>query len=358
MSATRTIWIAAIASVAVVAVLAISAFGMFSMPASGPQTASQGSNSWWTRGNSSNATYPVSFSESGLPNGTFWSVEVRGAGPTWNAQDSYLTIGAFGWGGFRWNGSTNSSIGFQLRNGTYDYSIGSARNGSTLYTVTPAFGNFTVNGTGGSVAVSFASITFYTVTFSESGLPAGTYWSASLRANGTGSPGWNLWGGWSQQPRFLWNVTNTTSLNISAENGGYWFSVGPVWSNGTLYVATPGRGNVSVNGSAVTVSISFAPLTQYTISFVETGLPNGTNWSVGIGGGYGGFGGYGANRSANATINFTRPDGSYAFAISPVWNATGAYVASPQWGSVDVDGANVTVDVSFTFATWNGWNPA
>ena len=355
MSATRLAWVTALVSVAVVAGLAVAAFGVFSADASAPRSSDQSTAPSWYHGNSTNGTYAVSFDASGLPTGTFWSVEVRGAGSFWNGGGSFLSIGAFGWGGYRWNGSANATVTFALPNGTYDYSIGEARNGTSVYVASPSAGNLTVNGSSVSIAVAFSALSFFDVTFTESGLPAGTFWSATIHGDdGFGGRGtWDACGGGTSRGGFAWNGTRTTSLNFSEANGAYRFSVGPVWVNGTLYVADPSAGNVTVNGSSVSVSIAFAPPTLYAISFVETGLPNGTNWSVGISGGFGGSGG---NRSSNSTIGFARPDGTYGFAVGAVWNSTGVYLADPHWGSVTVSGADVTVDVVFTFYAWGSWN--
>ncbi len=102
----------------------------------------------------------------------------------------------------------------------------------------------------------------YPVTFSETGLLAGTSWSVSL-------------GGSSLR---------STAATISAQerNGTYAFTVGaPVG-----YAASPASGTVVVAGAAVNVPIAFTsngPAT-YPLTFTESGLPPGTNWSVTLNG--------------------------------------------------------------------------
>jgi hypothetical protein len=347
MFATRVSWVTALASGVIVAVLAVSAAGFYSMTTSGPHTSSAGPAGSWHGGGWTNGTYNVTFNESGLPAGTFWSVSVRGTAGFWESEPSSLEISPLGWGGSNWNGSKNSSIGFHLRNGSYDFSVAPTRNGSTVYAASPSSGNLTVNGTGAVVVVSFSTVTFFNVTLTESGLPEGAFWSASLR-DAARPGGWTGYGGWFSHGGFEWNGTTNSSLNFSEPNGAYLFAVGPVWVNGTIYVADPDRGNLTVNGSAVSEAITFAPLTEYNVTFVETGLPNGTNWSVGI---FGWYGGSGWNRSSGSTITFTRPDGQYGFAVAPVWNSTGVFLATPHWGQVEVDGANATVDVAFAFSS-------
>ncbi len=74
---------------------------------------------------------------------------------------------------------------------------------------------------------------------------------------------------------------------------------------------------------------------SYTVSFVETGLPSGSLWSVGLGA---------ANQtSSGSSANFTVANGSYGFVVHAPGEA-----ASPASGTANVSGANVIVSVSFS----------
>ena len=75
--------------------------------------------------------------------------------------------------------------------------------------------------------------------------------------------------------------------------------------------------------------------TKYNITFSETGLPNGTTWSVVLNG---------VDKSSNGTaIKFSEYDGSYQYSI----NRSGVYVAANSSGSLLVDGANISKPVKF-----------
>jgi YVTN family beta-propeller protein len=75
------------------------------------------------------------------------------------------------------------------------------------------------------------------------------------------------------------------------------------------------------------------PEEVYPVLFSETGLPNGTNWSVTLNGS--------TNSSTNNTTTFAEPNGTYSYSIAPV---PGYSVTAPT-GNVTVNGANVTASV-------------
>ena len=102
-------------------------------------------------------TYSVKFTESGLPSGTPWTVTLQGTPQS----------------------QTTPSIVFQEANGSYSYSISTSDN---RYSPSPASGMVTVDGGAVKTDVTFSE-SFYSVTFTESGLPPGTQWMVTL--NGT-----------------------------------------------------------------------------------------------------------------------------------------------------------------------------
>lgn len=166
--------------------------------------------------------YPISFTESGLPTDTNWSVTLG---------ESTLT-------------SNLSSIQFEEPSGAYSYTIGivpgwhlngSARNGTVR-----------VNNGTASRALSWMA-TVYWVSFEEGGLPVGTSWTVAL--NGLRVAG------------------NSSVLSASVQNGTYAFEV----VNVTGYAASPLIGSVSVNGSNSVEEIHFAPSAPVELS--NPGLP-------------------------------------------------------------------------------------
>jgi hypothetical protein len=318
--------------------------------------------------NLTNTTYPVTFTESGLPLGTEWYANVTGSpsvastsstatidlpnctysysiastsplyGPsaanaTFNVTGSpvavsvafsrvmfNVTFDATGLpAGTNWSvdlggtlaSSESSSIAFVRSNGTYPYSVGVPAG----YTADPSAGNATVVGTALGIGIAIRAIpppTNYTVTFSETGLPTGDLWYLDVAG----------------QPAAL---STTTSAVIALINGTYGFSI---VSANTQYAPSPYGGNFTVSGAPVFRSVEFSPVI-YRLTFTETGLPNGTVWEVTLAGGQ-------LNTSSNS-IGFEGTNGTYAFTIGPIAN----YSIDPRAGNLTVYGRSVTQEIAF-----------
>ena len=255
---------------------------------------------------STSATYAVTFSQSGLPSGTTWSVTLNGSMK-----------------------SGTGSIVFTEPNGTYSFNVGVVSG----YTASPISGSFTVSGVAVSKAITFTALPpgQYSLVFSETGLPSGTNWSVAVGTTTHTSTG--------------------STISFTEANGTYSYTVGAV----TGFTATPSSGSVTVNGAAKTVSIAFAKAstgTTYSVIFTETGLPTGTSWSVTLNGS--------TKSSTTSMIAFQETNGSYSFSIPQVRCFVGScaggttFVASPSSGTVKVTGAAVSQSISFTSSTSNG----
>jgi Thermopsin/Periplasmic copper-binding protein (NosD) len=232
--------------------------------------------------------YSVTFEETGLPAGTSWSVTMVSS---WiNSTVS----------------STTSSIVYELNNGTYAWSIGTVAGYQS-----PSPGNFLLWGVPLVVELSFTPT--YAVTFSESGLPGGS-WNVTILHTTESAPA-------------------GTSIVFELPNGTYSYAVGVF--NG---FSTTQSGTVTVNGAPVSVSVVFAPV-YYAVSFVESGLPAGTSWNVTIGAT--------TLSSTGTTIVFSETNGTYSYTIGIV-----SGYATTDSGSVTVNGAAVTVPVPFTQVTY------
>ncbi len=274
-------------------------------------------------------TYAVTFTETGLPSGTSWSV-------TFNATPS---------------ASTTSSIGYTVPDGSYTFTVGAVAG----YTPTPSSGPVTVNGGPQTIPIVFAATPpgTYLVTFTETGLPAGTSWTVTLE----GTPG----------------SSTTDTILFSETDNTYSFTVGTV----SGYFAAPSSGSVVVNGGPVSKEITFtasstAPPSSSTSSgflglpgsygygllgvlavlvmlilllaarrhklpivFTEVGLPPGTRWSVGLDG---------TEMSAEVdVIMFTVHNGTHSYVVgSPL-----GFVPSPAMGEVELKGERIDVKVTF-----------
>jgi hypothetical protein len=78
-----------------------------------------------------------------------------------------------------------------------------------------------------------------------------------------------------------------------------------------------------------------APSHQYLVTFTESGLPAGQDWSVTVGGT--------TQHSTSSSILFNETNGTYLFTIGSV----GGYAVSRNTGTVTVSGSDQTVPVSF-----------
>ncbi len=161
-------------------------------------------------GGSSGPSYNVTFSESGLTGGTMWSVTLGGS-----------TLS-----------STTTTIVFSEQNGTYSFTVGSV----TGYSPSPASGSVTVNGKVASQGITFKGLLAgqYSVTFTESGLTAGTSWSVTLKGSMESSAG--------------------TSIVYTEANGTYAFTVGSVSG---YNAPSPASGNAVVSGMDATQTVAF-----------------------------------------------------------------------------------------------------
>ena len=208
--------------------------------------------------------------------------------------------------------TTGSSLAFNEPNGTYAFTVETVSG----YTASPSSGTVTVNGGTITETISFAVVapTTYTVTFTETGLAPGTSWSVTLNGNTAATTG--------------------SSIAFSEANGTYSYTVGTVAG----YTAGPSVGAVTVSGASLTESITFtarAP-TTYTVTFTESGFPSGTSWSVTLNGA--------TSSSTASTILFTEANGTYSFTVG----AVSGYSASPSSGGVTVNGAAVNQGITFT----------
>ncbi len=176
--------------------------------------------------------YPVTFSESGLPSGVGWSVTL--------GVSTLATAG--------------TSVVFYEPNGSYPYTV----NGVTGFNAAPPAGVAVVAGTSPSVPIVFTQSS-QTVTYTESGLPAGTSWNVVLGGTSLSSTG--------------------ATIAFVEPNGTLSYTVGTV----SGFDRSPGSGSVTLTGTSLGVSVKFTPTASY-VFVTESGLPLGTNWSASVGG--------------------------------------------------------------------------
>ena len=153
--------------------------------------------------------------------------------------------------------------------------------------------------------------TYYSVTVTEKGLPAGTSWTLKL-SNGE-----------------IFTTTEA-SITFSAENN-------------TLYTYTLMSGNSSFRGMPGTFTLNGAPeavlasfsLLKYAVDIKEIGLPTGTKWFVNINGT--------TYNSTTDEIVLQLPNGTYSYAV----NGIPGYSIVNGTGSVAVSGG-ATISIKFS----------
>ena len=155
----------------------------------------------------------------------------------------------------------------------------------------------------------------YRVEFLENGLPSSSQWD--LNITGIASV----------------IVRNLDYYNLYLPNGTYNYSI---YSSDKNYLNRNESGSMIVNGSSLTIKISFSPI-LFRMSFVESGLPKGSSWSVNLTGAY-------QKNSTNDTVIFDVANGTYDFTIA---NSSG-YASYPSQGSVDVNGKSTLNYVTFS----------
>jgi YVTN family beta-propeller protein len=222
------------------------------------------------------------------------------------------------------NGTLDTAIG-SVPVGSYPCGIAYVQSAQRLYVADEESENLTV------VDVATPS-RHYPIQFVESGLPNGTDWSVDLNRTSNSSLG--------------------NTIGFVEANGTYLFQVQPVAG----YTMIPPTGNLTVNGTNVTVAVQFTPNPPetYSVSFTESGLSAGAQWAVDFDNV--------TQPGRGSTVIFSGiPNGTYSFAIVPISN----YHISPAAGSVTIQGGpqvrkvnfaeiNVSLGASINWATVSG----
>ncbi len=238
----------------------------------------------------SEVKYPVTFSETGLPSGTTWYVNISG-------QPSSGPI------------NEGSSFTISLPNGTYSYSLG-----STDKSYSSNMAEFTIKGNSTPETVAYSKV--YTLIFTETGLPSGTPWYINLSNNMESG-----------------QITGS-SYSFSIINGTYFYSIS---TSDKIYSTSSAFGSFNESsGVPASISISFTP-NKYSVTFIESGLPNGSTWYVNL------SNGASSGAITGSSYSFSLVNGSYNFTVGIV----NGYSASPQKESININGANLSNSIVF-----------
>lgn len=159
------------------------------------------------------------------------------------------------------------------------------------------------------------------VSFVETGLPSGTTWAVNFSGELS----------YSSSDSMGFNVTD-------AAYSAYAYDVAQVPG----YTVSPAQGSVSYSGESITVAVAFAaiPETSYNVVFTQSGLPDGTSWSVTLD--------ETTLTSTSNEITFDPVNGTYSYTISMV----PGYSAPEYAGTVTVSGNDVSVQAEFSVVTY------
>lgn len=240
--------------------------------------------------------YQVKFTESGLPPGTEWYVNVTN-------DTGYVKEGS----------STSTTITFFLLNGTYNFTD------STSYKVffpSTYKGSFNVSGS----AVNPKVITFlpftYKVTITESGLPPGTTWYS------------NVSGGYASGP------ISGSSYSFNLVNGSYQYFIS---TSDKGYSPNIPSGTFTVSGSSPPIiTIAFSKV--YHLTFTENGLSPGTSWNLTFNGK--------TYQLSNDSYTFYVINGSYSYKAE-----SRNYITITN--IITVDGKSETVNIPLRMQTYS-----
>lgn len=232
------------------------------------------------------------FTQTGLPQGTDWTVTFNGQSMT----------------------SSSASISFDITDASYasySYSVPSVAG----YTNTPTSGNVDFTGTGTSTQIAFTAIPAptYTVKFSQSGLPSGTGWEITMNgASGT---------------------STGSTISFTVHNGTYSYSLDAV----SGFSPNASGGNVTVSGQNADITISFT-VVKYAVQFSTLGLPSGMTWYVNLSSGQ-------SFSTSQSLMDFDLANGTYSYSVDNVSN----YSADPATGTFVVSGHSPgNVQITFT----------
>lgn len=259
----------------------------------------------------------VSFVERGLPSGTNWGVSLSSGSGN-------------GSGGSSFSKSNTTTVSFTVTAGAYRFLIPNASAPGFLFLPSPSNGSIVLNGSSSTVNVTFEPLALYPLRFVERGLANGTYWEVRITDASVGT-----YNGQSV----------STTLTLEAPAGVYEFTVSSSPPYGTFYSVTPAQGSVILSAPGASVNVTFVRENAYTVSFVESGLPSGTDWFAGVNWANGGEG----EDTVAPTISFPLSNGTYLYVVPNTSIGSILYVSTPSQGKVVIDGAPVTIDVSFVF---------
>lgn len=247
--------------------------------------------------------HTVTFYETGLPNATPWTLELR--------NGSKLAINKT---------SGNSSITFALLDGTYNYSIAPTAG----YYTSHANGKVNVSNENVKVMISFTN-RYNLLYFKETGLPV---------VNGS-MPDWSVNLSGHEE------TSQNSSILFRVPNGTYHFSIPSVGG----YVSELPAKTIYLNSSTYSEPVVFVPDKHY-IKFIEKkGLPSGMSWGVNVTTSAGSIHQFSDNNTVVFTVNGSVSTISYSVLPNAGFSAT-----ANGSGSLSLSTTNTVEEVNVSFS--------
>lgn len=217
--------------------------------------------------------------------------------------------------------STGKAVGFMLTGGQallgFAYSSGGPReiafdqSNNQLYDVS-----------GGSGTVSVIYDTRFNITLTESGLPSGDEWGTVIAGTA---------------PKYA----TSNSITYSAPNGVYQLNV---TAKDGYCASLPSR-MLAVNGSDVSQTIQFTSSGCYTVTFTESGLPDGELWGANLSG-------FESSAISPFSVSFTEANGNYTYVVSSVGRSDYlgviGYGVSPYSGTATLNGSDISIPLQYS----------
>jgi YVTN family beta-propeller protein len=177
------------------------------------------------------------------------------------------------------------------------------------------------------------------LTFAETGLPTGAHWNVTLEGPGDSATGS------SNESNFTFGVDRAYYHGAGCSPSSYCYNYSFVAASATSRAPVPASGFVlAPTGGPSWVTIVFTGNGQYLVTFVGSGLPAGSAWSITLGG-----------STLNATgteISFSETNGTFPFSVV----GPSGEIATPSSGNLSVNGSTVREPINWTTGRGSGGN--
>jgi hypothetical protein len=253
--------------------------------------------------------YNITFTESGLPSGTSWYVNLT--------VNSNKVTGT----------STTASIVFSETNGNYTYVVDSPIQAAAIITGLPSTTQYIAKPALGSVEVNGANASAILITYTTQYL---------LVMSATPTTDVLVFPGIAYE-----NAGSVITITAISETPNLVFSgwTGICIICTTAYSGSNDPANVTMGGVMLETA-TFVNRT-YNATFNEKGLPANTSWSVVLNGTTG--------SSTTSTVRFSEPTGTYAYTVNQATHGYGArFNPTPVSGRMTINLDNASANVSFS----------